>query len=120
MSTNNPSISDRELAELIKVLAGLPEDKFAAVMTTLEKLRRNPGVTALIDELRPRITVTRPPRPATLQRFVYLGIEELLRQETTENFEGLISRKAMARPPKRCSKAARWRASTRWKTASSN
>ena len=97
MSTNNPSISDRELAELIKVLAGLPEDKFAAVMTTLEKLRRNPGVTALIDELRPRITVTRPPRPATLQRFVYLGIEELLRQETTENFEGLISRKAMAR-----------------------
>ncbi len=97
MSMKSPSISNHELGELLRSLGQLPEDKFFAVMSTLEKLRGNPGVTALIDELRPRIAATRPPRPATLQRYVYLAIEELLREETSENFEGVISRKAMAR-----------------------
>ena len=95
MSSKIPRTTDVELATLIQPLAVLPEDRFVKALHMLEKLRHDPAVKVAIDELRPRMTVVRPPRPESLERLIYLAVEDLLPDHSDQRFGSLISRQAM-------------------------
>ena len=97
MSSKLPHEKNIELATLIRPLAVLPEDRFIKALQMLEKLRHDPAVKVAMDELRPRMAVVRPPRPESLERLVYLAVEDLLPDHSDRKFGGVISRKAMKR-----------------------
>lgn len=84
------------LGSLISPLEEVPEDKFRRVVSMLEGIRHKPEIKAALDGMRARIVQVKPPRHPTVQRVLYLPIEDALVNVADKEGCGYVSRAVMA------------------------
>lgn len=84
------------LASLISPLEEVPEEKFRRVVTMLEGMRHKPEVKAALDGIRARIVQVRPPRTMTVQRILYMPVEDALVNTPDKDGSGYVSRPLMS------------------------
>ncbi len=84
------------LAALISPLEEVPEEKFRRVVTMLEAMRHKPEIKAALDGMRARIVQVRPPRTMTVQRILYMPVEDALVNAPDKDGSGYVSRLLMS------------------------
>ena len=84
------------LASLISPLEEVPEEKFRRVVAMLEGIRHKPEIKAALDGMRGRLVQVRPPRTMTVQRILYLPVEDALVNAPDKDGRGYVSRPLMS------------------------
>jgi hypothetical protein len=88
--------STEALTSLISPLEEVPEDKFRRVVCMLEPMRHMPEVRAALEGMRARIAQVRPPRALTVQRLLYMPVEDALVNTPDKSGSGYVSRQLMS------------------------
>ncbi len=84
------------LSSLISPLEEVPEEKFRRVVTMLEGIRHKPEIKAALEGMRARIVQVRPPRTMTVQRILYMPVEDALVNSPDTDGRGYVSRLLMS------------------------
>jgi hypothetical protein len=96
MSDGTADTKVEALTSLISPLEEVPEEKFRRVVTMLEGMRHKPEIKAALDGMRPRIVQVRPPRTMTVQRILYMPVEDALVNAPDKDGSGYVSRALMS------------------------
>jgi hypothetical protein len=78
MATKSPKVAQRDLRDLRRGLAGVADAQLLEIVALIDQMSERGAADDLIDPLRGRIGLIRPPRPLRFNRLLFLPLDPII------------------------------------------